>query len=164
MQRSHPWTFLKMPELTCQDYICLGDGESQRFPSSMHRLYGAGVSRLSCVQPELRVNEDLSVTVSVAQPYNTVRKSRRRERKLLLPWHYANTNPYYPNLWYTRNSIDLQQGTVRLADGYKREVKEKRKFFSLSFVLHTLMCSRWGAAIKWPFNFFHLSFFSSPSE
>lgn len=50
------------------------------------------------VEPTLRANEALSVSVSIAGPHNTVRKSRRKKRKLLLLSHYANPYTYYPNL------------------------------------------------------------------
>lgn len=73
-------------------------GVSERFPSCMQCLCGAEASRRSAAQPMLRANEALSVSVSIAQPHNNVRKSRRKERKLLLLSHYANTNTYYPNL------------------------------------------------------------------
>lgn len=69
-------------------------GERERFPSSMQCLCGAEASCRIAAQPTLRANEALSVSVSITQPHNTVRKSR----KLLLPSHYANTNTYYPNL------------------------------------------------------------------
>lgn len=72
--------------------------ERERFPSSMQCLCGAEASLLSGAQPKLGANEALSVSVSIAQPHNTVRKSRRKKRKLLLPSYYANAYTYYPNL------------------------------------------------------------------
>lgn len=71
-------------------------GVRERFPSSIQCLCGAEVSCQSTAQPTLRANEALSVSVSIAQPHNTVRKSRREERELLVPSHYANTNTYHP--------------------------------------------------------------------
>ncbi len=54
-------------------------GVRERFPSSMRCLCGAEASCRSAAQPTLRVNEALSI----AQPHNTVRKSRRKEKEAL---------------------------------------------------------------------------------